>query len=296
MNKLWVILLSVGLTIGITIILWNFPTFKNTFLREPSTETVEFTNRIQSYILTNIGRPIEGFSGQVYISVFPSLNEADFNNVKTLEGVYEYRNKKLTFNPNSQQRRNSAEEMIIEEGHETLFKNIRNRLGENLSFEEIMTMVLSQGTSTIAIQPSTENKTVHTTVSKIDEHLTIDDTLRDIDFCGTTYQIETVFIDGVDIIKKIADLSQYKNIESAETSDTVKTFAKNICGTIKFNPSGDLRLGEEIIYPLSTSRENGDKGYLIYSSIFQISATPSTNTIDTVSFFDGEHTYLTNLK
>jgi len=296
MNKQWIILLSVGLTIGIAVALSNFSSLKNTVSHQPSTEAVEFTNSIQSYILINMGRPIEGFSGQVYLGAFPSLTEEDFSNVKTLEGSYEYRDGKLNFNSSNQHRWSSADEIIIEEGHETLFKNIRNRLGENLSFEEILGNVLSQGTSTIAIQPSTENKTVHTTVSKIDEHLTINDTLRDIDFCGTTYQIETVFIDGVDIIKKIADLSQDSNIDSLNTSEAVKTFARNICGTTKFNPSGDLRLGEEIIYPLSTSRENGEKGYLIYSSIFQVSTTPSTNTIDTVNFFDGEHTYLTNLK
>ena len=41
---------------------------------------------------------------------------------------------------------------------------------------------------------------------KIDEHLTIDNTLREVNFCGTTYRVKQVIIDGVDVVQRIAKI------------------------------------------------------------------------------------------
>lgn len=134
---------------------------------------------------------------------------------------------------------------------------------------------------------------------KIDEHLTVDTKLRDVNFCGTTYQSETVIIDGVDVIQRLAELSQPTNITSASSTSPVKIFANNVCGTIEYNPLKNIHLGEISIYardlPDDMMNEQ-NKTYGLYSSLFYISVTPYTNNIETVSAFDGAHTYLTNLK
>ncbi|MCK9351282.1 MAG: hypothetical protein WCT49_00020 [Candidatus Paceibacterota bacterium] len=45
------------------------------------------------------------------------------------------------------------------------------------------------------------------TITKVDEHLTIDETLRDVNFCGKTYKVKQVMIDGVDVVQRIAELA-----------------------------------------------------------------------------------------
>jgi hypothetical protein len=42
---------------------------------------------------------------------------------------------------------------------------------------------------------------------KIDEHLTIDNTLRDVNFCGKIYKVKQVLIDGVDVVQRIAEIA-----------------------------------------------------------------------------------------
>ncbi|MBI2120528.1 MAG: hypothetical protein HYT94_02800 [Parcubacteria group bacterium] len=45
------------------------------------------------------------------------------------------------------------------------------------------------------------------TVTIVDEHLTIDETLRDVNFCGKTYKVKQVLIDGVDVVQRVAELA-----------------------------------------------------------------------------------------
>ena len=71
--------------------------------------------------------------------------EADFDGVEALEGKYAYENGKLNFERRKSGRMSSAEEMIIEKGHETLFNNIRGRLGNNLSVDEIVRGITAEG-------------------------------------------------------------------------------------------------------------------------------------------------------
>lgn len=108
-------------------------------------EMVEFTEKIQAFVLKNIGQPIEGFSAPIYLQAFSGLLKADFDRVETLEGKYAYENGKLNFERRKFGRRSSAEDVIVEKGHETLFNNIRGRLGNSLSVDEIVKGITAQG-------------------------------------------------------------------------------------------------------------------------------------------------------
>ncbi|MEK7179086.1 MAG: hypothetical protein AAB727_02410, partial [Patescibacteria group bacterium] len=108
-------------------------------------EATDFTEKIQSYVVENIGQPIEGFSADIYLRAFPGLLEADFDRVKTREGVYAYTNSELEFVRTRNDISSSAEEAISKEGHQILFENIRGRLGLNLSVDEIINGITAQG-------------------------------------------------------------------------------------------------------------------------------------------------------
>lgn len=111
--------------------------------------------------------------------------------------------------------------------------------------------VPSQGGTTTSSTPST--------IEKIDEHLTIDNTLRDVNFCGTTYRAKQVLLDGVDVVQRIAELAtekkqvpvvpQYKG-----TGEICKKIAQNNLERavlkIETRPAGYIE-GGEIVYPLT---------------------------------------------
>lgn len=105
----------------------------------------EFTSKIQSFVVQNIGQPIEGFSAIVYLTAFPGLLNVDFNKVETLGGIYAYSNGKLNFVRKESNRISTADEMLVEKGYETLLNNIRDRLGNSLSMDVIIKGITAQG-------------------------------------------------------------------------------------------------------------------------------------------------------
>lgn len=116
---------------------------------EISQDTAEFTEKIQSFAIENIGQPIEGFNADIYLWAFPGLVGADFDGVETREGIYSYRNGKLVFKRTRSQQISSAEEMILERGHETMLRNLRARLGGGLSVDAIIGKIVAQGLGTV---------------------------------------------------------------------------------------------------------------------------------------------------
>lgn len=98
----------------------------------------EFKAKIQSFVVENFGQPIEGFSAPIYLQALPGLAEADFDGVETFEGRYAYSGGKLIFVQRHRGNVSTAAEAILEVSHAILFSNVRNRLGNNLSVDEII--------------------------------------------------------------------------------------------------------------------------------------------------------------
>jgi hypothetical protein len=108
-------------------------------------ESAEFTQKIQSFVLKNIGQPIEGFSAPIYLQAFPGLMKADFDNVETAEGKYVYSDNELIFTITQTRHISSVGEMILNNGYKTLLSNLRARLGNDLNVEEIVNRIIAQG-------------------------------------------------------------------------------------------------------------------------------------------------------
>jgi hypothetical protein len=108
-------------------------------------DSIEFSEKIQYYVIKNFGQPIEGFSAPIYLEAFPGLKEEDFDGVETAEGMYVYSNNKLNFKSSQNRYISSAGEVITAKGHETLFNNLRNKLGNSLSADEILNKITIVG-------------------------------------------------------------------------------------------------------------------------------------------------------
>ncbi len=89
---------------------------------------------------------------------------------------------------------------------------------------------------------------------KIDEHLTINNTLRDLDLCGKIYRVKQVIIDGVDVVQRVAEL----------VSDNQFIYRKNICDIANsLKENGYLISGEIGVPEVKRYTGQGRNSYLI---------------------------------
>lgn len=100
------------------------------------------------------------------------------------------------------------------------------------------------------VRPPEEKSSATTTqAGKIDEHLTIDNTLREVIFCGVSYQTKQVFIDGVDVIQRIAMFVAESNLD----------YMKGICSVAEaFRKNGLLHLEKNEIGVSPVIREESE--------------------------------------
>jgi hypothetical protein len=104
-------------------------------------------------------------------------------------------------------------------------------------------------------QPPEEKSTATTTqIGKIDEHLTIDNTFRDVNFCGTTYKVKKIIIDGVDAVQRIADLVTASNLD----------YMKGVCDraeSLRINGWLNLDKNEIGVSPITRDTNSADTVY-----------------------------------
>lgn len=163
---------------------------------------------------------------------------------------------------------------------------------------------------TPSVQPPESVSSVTTTqVGQIDEHLFIDNTLKEVNFCGKTYRVKQVMIDGVDVVQRIAELAT-KNLmpetfkvgpylppmdEWIIVSNKNGEIAKIICENVSLNNSYSLSMeNPTTIYEISgvdvftnTHPNTNIKTYSVSAHGLHVVVNPSTNEIFTSSEYDG---------
>ncbi len=106
------------------------------------------------------------------------------------------------------------------------------------------------------IAPEPDEPVENTTqTGKIDEHLTIDPTLRDVNFCGNTYKVKQVLIDGVDVVQRIAKLATNKEFIEGDNERSVADYVCLNTITNANTENLDIQVGK------STDRTH--QGYVI---------------------------------
>jgi len=137
---------------------------------------------------------------------------------------------------------------------------------------------------------------VETGIQKIDEHLTINNELRDVNFCGKTYKVKRVLIDGVDVVQRVAELATKGQIIDKKKGNNV---SESICSNINRNniPETDNGIdSREIQIPDITNynNEKGNKNYEIYiqGAGFQIDSF--SHDLYRIAPMDGSPIILTN--
>ena len=134
---------------------------------------------------------------------------------------------------------------------------------------------------------------------KIDEHLTIDNTFRNVSFCGDkVLKSRQIFIDGVDVVQRIAYLASN---ELTEKNFDGSTFGQGICNSMPGNviyTKGILETRDVVTFD---GMDDGStvitgKTYIVFLSAMQFAINPSTNAIFSVGGYAGRLTKIGNLK
>jgi len=133
--------------------------------------------------------------------------------------------------------------------------------------------------------PTTTNPiVVHTTptttpvveagIQKIDEHLTINNELRDVNFCGKTYKVKQVLIDGVDVVQRVAEFA--KNPDSS--SKSLKEFSASICSSVPFNQQEIIEI-ENVMPFVRDKTDKKTATYGIFAQFLHLAVNPEKNEI-----------------
>ncbi len=145
MKKAIIVLIVLGIAVILLfafVALNRYAVFPKSHDGVATEKSAEFTNKLQSFVVENFGQPIDsGFTAPMYLQAFPGLMESDFNGVETSEGKYDYSDGKLTFIRVQTGYASTFEEAILEKGHKTLLNNLRARLGNDLSVDEIISRI-----------------------------------------------------------------------------------------------------------------------------------------------------------
>lgn len=119
-------------------------------------------------------------------------------------------------------------------------------------------------------------KTLEQPSGKIDEHLTIDNTLRDVNFCGQMYKVKQVLIDGVDVVQRVAEIAT-KNLVPKE-ADPYGDTAERICENVHRNEK-DIFETLEVSSAIQVTKGEKAKWYELLTTGFDFSVNANTNEI-----------------
>ncbi|MCH8987115.1 hypothetical protein IIA94_03040, partial [Patescibacteria group bacterium] len=127
--------------------------------------------------------------------------------------------------------------------------------------------------------------TSSTQSGKIDEHLTVNNTYRDVDLCGEIYRGKQVILDGVDVLQRVAELGRNESVPH-------KDIGIKICDGIKPGPylnKREIEILEVITFPSSDLEELpvGSETYVVYISGWSFLINLPTGTIYTLGGYDG---------
>lgn len=133
-------------------------------------------------------------------------------------------------------------------------------------------------------QPTGQVTPAPISVAQNDGHLTIDETLRDVNFCGKIYKVKQIKIDGIDVVQRVAELVTNNlvpyNIGNGDVGAT-------ICDNIKRNSiDGVLKVGINKI-PSRDFALSGDVVYIVPVSVEMMVIDWSANKIYGTSGYDG---------
>lgn len=121
---------------------------------------------------------------------------------------------------------------------------------------------------------------------KIDARLTVDNTLKSVSFCGTTFKTRQIIINGVDVGQRIAYLASSDQMGKLPEGDSL---GKGICNSMPhYFPvtKGILEMRDVTTFRTDDKLSPGDN-YNVVIGTEAFAINPVTNEIFSISAYDG---------
>lgn len=126
---------------------------------------------------------------------------------------------------------------------------------------------------------------------KIDARLTVNNTLKEVSFCGKSSKIRQVIIDGVDVGQRLAYLASTDQMGYAPGGDLPggESIGRAVCNTLPLNVpemKGVLEMRDVAISKSDDTRAPGNN-YGVNIGNYAFIINPTTNEIFNVGAYDG---------
>ena len=125
----------------------------------------------------------------------------------------------------------------------------------------------------------------------IDDRLTVNNTLKNISFCGKLSRTRQVIINGVDVGQRIAELASKDQMGYVPGGDSPQgeSFGRAICNTLPLNVpemKGVLEM-RDVITPQTNTSQTPSNNYTVIVGTYAFVIDPITNEIFNVGAYDG---------
>ncbi len=121
---------------------------------------------------------------------------------------------------------------------------------------------------------------------KIDDHLTVNNTLKSISFCGISHKTRQVIIDGVDVGQRIAQLASSDQMGKTPNGDSI---GLGVCNSMPHNiayTKGILEIQDVTTFQGENTQALGES-YTVIIGALTFVVNLETNEIFNVSAYDG---------
>lgn len=122
---------------------------------------------------------------------------------------------------------------------------------------------------------------------KIDDHLTVNNTLKEVRFCEKKYKSRQIFIDGIDVVQRIAELASNNNEPPNKENPSL---GRGICNSMPSNieyTKGILKTSDTQAFVSTDPKLLPGVAYLLYVGTSGFDINLSTGEIYPISGFDG---------
>lgn len=133
---------------------------------------------------------------------------------------------------------------------------------------------------------------------KVDQHVTVDPTLKDVTICGAHFKARQVVIDGVDVVQYLAKTLP----QTHDTTRASESIQASICNTLgTSNPSrdtyGDYKVAELPVLDVTKQIDSqGHQGYFFAISALRFEVDATNGDIYHMGAYDGTPQLIGNIK
>ena len=110
---------------------------------------------------------------------------------------------------------------------------------------------------------------------QIDEHLFVDNALREVNFCGKTYLVKQIILDGVDVVQRIGYLATNNMFTDSRSSETARIICSNIENALSTTPTKRVNGRLPVPFEIDVPKVSSSLDYVDNHKKYRLAINPS---------------------